>query len=238
MDAAGRDGSDVVYASMLREMITQGREFSGRYVAESAETIVWVVGLASALLAASFAEPEEVRRVLGTNHAWTAAALWLAIVGGASYRVLTLWLSGRINLHLFDLEGRLTGYVGGSRMTLPALLSSSWGQAQIVAHIKSEFGQDYQFLLLYDTPLDQCQQIYHDMYDDWFEHDKKSRESIDEMVRAYFDLKPATTFDLSVVRRRMRFYKRAGKCGTVLFALAVAAFVLAMFLIVRGLWIS
>jgi mRNA-degrading endonuclease HigB of HigAB toxin-antitoxin module len=233
-----RESIDVTFARMLCDLLGQGREAAAKHLAESSEAVVWIVGLASALLAASFAEPVEVRRVLGTNHAWTAGSLWLAIVGGASYRVLTLWVAGNFQAHVFQLEAFLTGYVGGSTAFSPAVLSRSWDEMEIVAHIQSEFGQDYRFLLTHDASLERCQQLYEEMCQRWHERDEEKHAALEARLKAYLDLDVTRGPSMTDARRRMQRLKRAARFGTVLFAMTTGAFVFAMFLIVRGLWIS
>ncbi len=145
----------------MREAEEAGREI--------VQTVVWVVGLSSGLLALLAARPQILAGLSPPALGVLTSALAAAVAFGVLQRIvyqLTAWAD---RSHFRGLTTYLMGVTAD--LNLPTDFSDYWDAAEIVRRLRQDFDLDYGFLLEQDVPLKACQDAYKRQYELWTEHD-------------------------------------------------------------------
>jgi hypothetical protein len=235
------------------------------HLTETNQATVWLVGLASTLLALTVASPDRVRNVVGSAYATVSILLLVTVIGGATVRVAAVWIAYFSEIELSELRLGLSG-LGSTILDTqgPMKLAMHWTEADIVAKFQSNFDSDYSFLLKYQTPLDECRKLYEEAYE---RHKQDEHELIlllargigafygwtDLAIRDWAAARVARAVGetegtesqqerldkaLAAVSRASRWLSRARVAHHIVFTMSAVAFVAAMYFVARGLYLA
>ena len=237
------------------------------FQSETNQTTVWLVGLASTLLALTVASPDRVRNVVGTAYATVAILLLVTVISGAVVRVGAVWISYFSEVQLSELRYAMDGLA--TKLAQPIQsdlkLSMNWSVEEIVAKFKSHFDSDYSFLLEHNTPIDRCRKMYQETYErhielerdlvslfgmalaafeGWTDLERQNWEmehrarAAGEFPHSESAAETKVTVALAAAGLATKWLYRARIASDVTFTISAAAFVAAMFLVARGLYVT
>lgn len=154
----------------LPSLMRQGDESAK----EAIQTTVWLVGLATGLLALLSAKPELLIH-LGALRPWLVVGLFGVVVVGVCQRLAQQILSGKERVLAYSLEMYLWGWTEPFEDPLP--LQDWWREEQILERLKVDFNLDYSAFRDNNVPLKAYQDAYAGHYKTWeeFEHGKHQR---------------------------------------------------------------
>ena len=139
----------VLLAGLARDSVPRALEQAERGSGDYTQAVVWLVGLASTLLALAVANPERVMAIAGHSYRLLCVLLLATIVTGVACRIVSLWSTAFARRLSISLNAYLAGYVVGFETPSPEDFSEDWTAAQVVEKIQHQFGRDYSFLLEY-----------------------------------------------------------------------------------------
>ena len=212
---------------------------------DASKAIVWVVGLASTLLVLGLSDAARVKQLLADDYKLAVACLLTAVIVGVTCRILSLWVGAIRTGLLLRFENYLVGYRAAQDSHIPAKLSDSWDVAEIVRRLHVDFGVDYEYLLKYNTPIEECRNAYRSEYERSSRFDQNQMESLKAAVAAHNGLtitETAALFEsesgtaLRKVHRKATFVRVLNAFNACFFAITGAAFVTAMVYVARALW--
>jgi len=218
----------------LRDWETVGRD--------EVKTGVWLVGLASAVLA--FLAGNDGLRNETALRVGIAPVVVLAatIILGVAHRVLYQLYEADQRAHFRNAMNALLVYEVQGRSPFP--LQEEWTESDIVRHLREEFDLDYCFLQEYEVPLDRCREIYKRTYDSWRTREDEGHEEVQALLRAFSgedenvdaSSSPKTFAErLGITRTEARRLNRLEDVCSWLYALAGITFALAMLLVAYAL---
>jgi hypothetical protein len=221
-------------AKLLADGVRNERENFSRQDSDYAQTAVWLVGLASTLLAATVVDPTKVRSALGMAYGPVISCLWTTIVAGVTYRVVAHLLASNVLNRAVLLESRFVASVEAYTLKTPDLLSNRWTGEEIVARIHEQFDLDYSFLLKYDTSIEKYREIYLEQYNSFERHSNDFASEHLALYAAAHDLnndEPSATADPEKLRSKAKLINSMSRAAMWLFLVCASAFVASMFLV-------
>lgn len=175
-------------ADLFREALPRAIQHIQRAEQSSEQTIAWLVGLSSTLLALSLADPGRVKELLGPVFHLTVGGLLTSVISGVLYRIVSLVVSARRTQLMLGLENHLTGIRAFDDVDVPSILDDEWDRAEIVRRLQDDFGVDYSFLVTYGTPIEGCREAYASQYKIVEEAHEENMAVIRRAVGAYCGL--------------------------------------------------
>ncbi len=234
-------------AAMFRDVLPKELDEFHRGEADVAQTSMWLVGLASTMLLFCAANPSKVDQIFFGLTRFGVAFLMVTVVAGVLNRLLRVWVGRRISRSLRHLHGHFAGFMAAEHIEEPDELSDRWTREEIVLRLRETFDVDYGWLEKYNVALPDCQQCYRDQYSIWERFNGQRLEGIKKILAAYMGLSncqvekmfgPTTDADLAKSKCAARFSSLLWMLSMGLFLIAACAFLLAVTLFSRGLWIQ
>jgi hypothetical protein len=172
--------------SVMREWlptIARQSEEAGR---EAVQTVIWLVGLASGLLAlfainsgvvASVTFGQRRALIIGLSATITCGVLQRIAYQLAEHNQRNLWLG-------------LQGYLVGSEQLLeePDELNEQWDRDEIVLRITRNFELDLAPLNTFNIPIDFYRKVYSNHFDGWHRYQSGRLQRLGEVIAAYLGM--------------------------------------------------
>jgi hypothetical protein len=150
---------------------------------ETVQVVVWLVGLASALLAL-----EATNRALLSGLSITGRFVATFLLVG----VAVLGVLQRIVYHIAEAKQRelilrLQGHLAGltTNVDEPFELQQWWDRAEIIKQLLRGFDLHYDFLGQDDVPIEKCREIYSNHYDRWKSFESQRLNDFGELMGAF-----------------------------------------------------
>lgn len=168
-------------ASFVRGVLpeaTRHVEESGR---EIVQTVVWLVGLATGLLALFAAKPEMAAATGNTGRALIATLLAVVLLGVAQRLVRQVamdkerQISHMAHMHLWGMTEAFDD---------PLPLQDWWDEAEILGALKEDFDLDYSFLQEKNAPLETYRDAFAHQYAIWESGELKKKEDMQNFSAA------------------------------------------------------
>ena len=147
-----------VFVDQLPSIVSQAREHDREAVA----TVTWIVGFSIAV--GGFVLQSSALRATLPGRG-VLILLILSILSGLAYRLLSFRIQIRDYMNYTNLYASLLGLKGELEESVHHQeLDPSWDEVRIVERMKSNYDEDYAFLLEYNASLERCRSIYDDTY--------------------------------------------------------------------------
>jgi len=152
--------------AMVPEVASRADEVRGEHV----QTGVWLVGLASALLALFVSNRDKVPFVSTVEAKWIVALLGFSILCGVAHRIILLIASAQE----YNARVGFLGWLRGIQMNVEIAqpLDESWTNDEILARLKNHYELDYGFLLKSPSAKEELHQVYSQVYASWAKIDR------------------------------------------------------------------
>jgi lysylphosphatidylglycerol synthetase-like protein (DUF2156 family) len=172
------------FAETVAELLPRTLEDAEKLTNETVQITVWLVGLAGSLVAIIIAKPDFVTRLSTTSQRAFLLLLLATIVFSVLHR-LVLHISNRLLVYQTrQIQGQMLGFSIGFSDRGPRLLQSTWTREEIVRHLDTEFGLQYNFLNEHNSPLEMARQSYQAQWDHDQETEKKAFHSVQDALAA------------------------------------------------------
>jgi hypothetical protein len=157
---------DRLMAAMFKDAVLKGLDQGLRSSADASNTISWLVGLASTLLALAVASPERLTAVTGESYTLVTGLLLATVATGVCGRLVMLFATNRARVHALSLFGHFAGYLAGSDALEIDAPSDTWDIQEIARRYAKNFPHlDSKWLIEYQVPLERARAAYRKQYE-------------------------------------------------------------------------
>ena len=218
-------------ASFMREslpaVLTESKEM-GR---ETVQTVVWLVGLATALITLIAAHPGITTALTVTQRRSLIIPLAATITLGVLQRIVYQLAEQKERNLYFRLQGHLAVY--DTHIDEPDPLENHWNQDEIIQRIERDFDTDLRGFGDMNLPIDFCRTLYSGYLDLWNESQSKRLKDLLEVLNAYGMHDPSTAMQSQAdsLRLTRRLVARIGylrRCGLICFIGTCVSFLFAL----------
>lgn len=236
----------VAVARITGETLHRAADHVHRSSVDAGQTVMWLVGLASTLVALNVAQPAQMARVLVPHERRFVILLLITIAAGVLCKILALWGVTLTAVQLANVGTYLTGFAAGLKSFHPKALSDQWDRDDVIRMLQSEFGLDYSFLRTYKTPVEFCRQAYQAQFDIWTSSEAEMIEDVSKAVYFYTGQRLALNNPVPQAQPgaapSIHWLARVANGLTsvvgLLFVIACGSFVAAMTILTSGVWYS
>lgn len=176
------DKSTVVASAELAEAtVLDAHKALGEESQETVQTVVWLVGLASAMLVVLGAKDHSFVTDTG-QRAFFSLLLFVTISAGVLQRVLQQLRRQSEVVYMMALRTAVASFK--YEADVPSALDNNWPKARIAANIKHFFGFDYAYLAEPDTTLEEAQAVYASLFASFSAFDDRRMKEFGRMMAA------------------------------------------------------
>jgi hypothetical protein len=157
-------------ADYFRAMVPEVTRRADEARSEHIQTGVWLVGLASALLALFVSNRGKVPFVSPGEAKWMVVLLGVSVVAGVGHRIILLIASAQE----YNARVALLGWLRASQMDVDVAqpLDDSWTNEEIVSRLKNHYELDYEFLLKSPSAKEEIRKVYSQVHSSWEKIDR------------------------------------------------------------------
>jgi hypothetical protein len=152
-------------ADYFRAMVPETTRRADEARSEHIQTGVWLVGLASALLALFVSNREKVPFVSSVEAKWMVVMLGFSVLAGVGHRIILLIASAQE----YGARVGFLGWLRGSQMVVEVAqpLDDSWTNQDILSRLKNHYELDYEFLLKSPSATEEIRRVYSQVHSSW-----------------------------------------------------------------------
>jgi hypothetical protein len=172
-----------VLAEFFRSIVPEAARRADETRSEHVQTGVWLVGLASAMLALFVSNRDKVAFVSNIEADWIVSLLGFSVLAGVAQRIVLLIGSAQ------EYNARI-GFMSWLRaseisVNLAEPLSQEWSNDEILRRLKEHYELDYTFLLTFPSPEEQLRQAYAQVHSSWEKLDRDRLHSLFSALGAW-----------------------------------------------------
>jgi len=168
---------------LFRDSVPSLREQTMEIGRETVQVVVWLVGLASALLVLAATNRALLSGLSQTGRS-VATGLFVGVaVFGVLQRLVYHITEAKQRLLFHGLHAHLAGLT--SDIEEPLALHDVWDRATIIKQLSRGFDLQYDFLDQYDVPIEKCREIYSEHYTKWQSFEAQKLNHFGELLAAF-----------------------------------------------------
>jgi hypothetical protein len=206
--------------------------------ANSSHVIVWIVGLASALLALAIGNPAVTEPLHVIWYNLTLGLALVAVFGGVIFRSIAMWEASETAELNLAIYGILIGILGSKDLAHANAPRKSWTREQIVENLKTEFGVEVGRVLNPDAGHEELLAVYEEAYDRRIQIDDAVKLEIERYIQAHVGrtLEESKSISPEEMLERVRRKQKVEKVANFFFWVCCAAYALCLFSMSLAYW--